>query len=204
MMGVVITGRRKLATLALCSALVLPGCTADRAPAVHLDMEGDLYDRLYPYHAEVCAVTQIRPLDAPVGGSAGHAVMYLKGACKQPDASFPLLETCEGRPGVGISVNKMFRNVNWVAIPERDFFLQGDLGERQRLTQFPKIRTWPPRGQPEFSNAMGRRCDFSCRSEYRESNQVVPDTVAHALPVGSVALVRPALGFSPLLGGTCG
>ena len=135
MMGVVITGRRKLATLALCSALVLPGCTANRAPAVHLDMDGDLYDRLYPYHAEVCAVTQIRPLDAPVGGSAGHAVMYLKGACKQPDASFPLLETCEGRPGVGISVNKMFRNVNWVAIPERGFFLQGDLGERQRLTQ---------------------------------------------------------------------
>jgi len=36
-------------------------------------------------------------------------------------------------PGVGISVNSDFKNVNWVAVDTKSFFLQGDLPEGQRL-----------------------------------------------------------------------
>lgn len=95
---------------------------------------GEVYDRLYPHHVEVCAVSQIRPLDAPFGGSAGHAAMYLSGVCPVRDAPIPLLETCEGGVGTGISVNKMFRNVNWVAIPGRGLFIDGGVADGERLT----------------------------------------------------------------------
>jgi hypothetical protein len=37
--------------------------------------------------------------------------------------------------GIGISVNRMFRNVNWVAIPGKRLFYHGNLSDDQRLTE---------------------------------------------------------------------
>src|SRR5215831_8407546 len=40
------------------------------------------YDQLFPYYVELCATSQFRSKLKGEGGVAGHAVMYIKGACK--------------------------------------------------------------------------------------------------------------------------
>ena len=67
--------------LLVASLVVLLSCSASRELVPSASVPGEVYDRLYPHHVEVCAVSQIRPLDAPFGGSAGHAAMYLSGVC---------------------------------------------------------------------------------------------------------------------------
>jgi hypothetical protein len=101
------------------------------------------YDELFPYYVELCATSQFRSKLTGVGGVAGHAVMYIKGACKDERASFPQLRRCRGAAtkvddpehGAGISVGRWFRNVNWVAIPGYKLFYQGNLATNERLTQ---------------------------------------------------------------------
>ena len=56
---------------------------------------------------------------------AGHAILYIKGACKDDEAPFPQLRRCRSvgtrlkdpERGAGVSVNQLFKNVNWVATP---------------------------------------------------------------------------------------
>ncbi len=93
------------------------------------------YDALFPYYLELCAVSQIRSNFAPHGGSPGHAAMYLKGACRDDTTSFPTLRVCDDEAdlrdpesGSGVSVNKMLRNVNWLATPGKQLFFHGNLG----------------------------------------------------------------------------
>ncbi len=108
-------------------ALVLAGWAAAS------DAAGPAYDALFPHYVELCAVSQIKPLFAEYGGAGGHAVLYLKGACRRPEAPYPLIQVCESgsvdledpESGVGISVDKTFRNVNWVAVRGRSFLLRG-------------------------------------------------------------------------------
>ena len=46
-----------------------------------------MYERLAPYHVELCAASEFRSkLTGEGGGVAGHAVLYLKGACKDENA----------------------------------------------------------------------------------------------------------------------
>ena len=102
-----------------------------------------VYDQLYPYYVEVCAVSQIRAKFAEHGGSPGHAVMYLKGACRDTEAEYPTIEVCDAgavdlsdpETGVGISVNKYLGNVNWIAIPGKSLFYRGNLEEDQLLDE---------------------------------------------------------------------
>jgi hypothetical protein len=69
--------------------------------------------------------------------------MYIKGACKDEQAPFPLLRRCrvvatdldDLEHGVGISVGRWFRNVNWIAVPGYALFFRGNLAPGQRLTQ---------------------------------------------------------------------
>ena len=101
------------------------------------------YDRLFPYYVELCATSQFRSKVKGEGGLAGHAVMYVKGACKDEQASFPQLRRCRGAAtdpydpehGAGISVGRWFQNVNWVATPGYDLFYQGNLKPGEPLTQ---------------------------------------------------------------------
>ncbi len=48
-----------------------------------------LYEELVTHYVELCAVSQYRPLERNLGGIPGHAVMYLKGACRDESAPYP-------------------------------------------------------------------------------------------------------------------
>jgi len=68
--------------------------------------------------------------------------MYLKGICREPSAGYPQLMRCvepsndpeSEHHGVGISVNQVFRNVNWIGTPGKRLFLDGDLRPNETLT----------------------------------------------------------------------
>ena len=99
-----------------------------------------IYNSLFPYSVEVCAVTQLRQLGARPGGWGGHATLFINGAELDSTARYPRLRlvapgTDLSRPdsGTGISVNKIFDNVTWVAIPGRDEFFRGGLAPEQTL-----------------------------------------------------------------------
>ena len=102
-----------------------------------------LYEELVPHYAELCAVSQYRPLKGRVGGIPGHAVMYLKGVCKDESAPYPRLRRCrraavdiaDPEHGAGVSVNRYFQNVNWVATPGKYFFYSGDVRTYEPLDQ---------------------------------------------------------------------
>jgi hypothetical protein len=101
------------------------------------------YDKLFPYYVELCTTSQFRSKLKGEGGIAGHGVMYIKGACKDEPASFPQLRRChraateldDPEHGVGVSVGRWFRNVNWVAVPGYKLFFQGDIKPGDLLTQ---------------------------------------------------------------------
>jgi hypothetical protein len=145
--------RRALAFAAVGFATLLTGCVPDGLMArfqlkpddVIIERRPDpAYEKLFPYYVELCAASQFRSiLTGEGGGVAGHAVMYLKGACKDESAPFPQLRRCrtvatspeDPEHGVGVSVNQMFKNVNWVAIPSYDLLFQGNLAPGERLTR---------------------------------------------------------------------
>jgi hypothetical protein len=119
-------------------------CSFLMAVSAAMAGEAGLYSSLYPYYAEICAVSQIlkKPgFGAEIRGeSGGHAVLYLNGVCRKKDAHYPVLELCDpstpaDQQGVGISVNEHFKNANWVATPGRDFFFNGGLPATVRLTR---------------------------------------------------------------------
>jgi hypothetical protein len=132
--------------------LVLSGCGDDavisrfmlKSDRIIVERRPDpVYDQLFPYYVELCATSQFRSKLKGEGGVAGHAVMYIKGACKDEQAPFPQLRRCrvaatrldDPEHGAGVSVNRWFRNVNWVAIPGYELFYQGNLKFGERLTQ---------------------------------------------------------------------
>ena len=103
-----------------------------------------LYQSMFPYYAELCAVSQIRkkPGFGPdiSGGPGGHSVLFLSGVCLDHDAHYPVLKMCDtsiaNHPdGVGLSVNAHYRNANWVATERSAFFFDGTLKPGQRLTR---------------------------------------------------------------------
>jgi hypothetical protein len=131
--------------LALLGLVILlaTGCTPLYREVIPTIQAEPIYDQLYPYYVETCAVSQIRPKFAQHGGGGGHAVMYLKGACRDTQAEYPTIEVCDAgtvdlsdpETGVGISVNKLFGNVNWIAVPGKRLFYRGNLEEDQLLDE---------------------------------------------------------------------
>lgn len=100
------------------------------------------YNSLFPYYAEACVVTQYHKKGATPGGWGGHASMFLNGAELEPGAGYPRIRlVAEGADvsgpdsGLGISVNQIFTNVNWVAIPGRDEFFRGGLAPERTLDE---------------------------------------------------------------------
>jgi hypothetical protein len=100
------------------------------------------YDQLYQYYVEYCAVSQWRTRDQKRGNPFGHALAYIKGACKDEAAPYPRLRRCrrvatdidDPEHGAGVSVGRWFRNVNWVAIPGYRLTFDGGIKPGERLT----------------------------------------------------------------------
>jgi len=115
------------------------GAAGDRVLPVRIPEPA--YEGLFPYYAEMCAVSRFERIGVERGGAAGHAVMYLKGVCRDEDAPYPTVELCpervddvdDPRHGTGISVNSAFANVNWVGYPGRSLFFSGNLKRGQTL-----------------------------------------------------------------------
>ena len=102
------------------------------------------YDRFYPYHAELCALSEIRKKPGFGAqfrsGAGGHSLLYLSGVCLDREAGYPTLKLCDEAAspadhGVGISVNTHYRNANWVAAEGRDFVFRGTLRRDEPLTR---------------------------------------------------------------------
>ncbi len=144
--------RALLAVIAVVFVNLLGGCGDDGIIARFMLKPGQIiterrpdpaYEKLFPYYVELCATSQFRPKMKGEGGVAGHAVMYIKGACKDEQAPYPQLRRCRAvatelddpEHGAGVSVGRWFRNVNWVAVPGYELFYQGDLEPGERLTQ---------------------------------------------------------------------
>jgi hypothetical protein len=141
-----------LAVIVGVFTVLLSGCGDDGILArfllkpnqIIIERRPDLaYEKLFPYYLELCATSQFRPKLKSEGGVAGHAVLYIKGACKDERAPYPLLRRCHAvatdlddpEHGAGVSVGRWFRNVNWVAVPGYKLFYQGNLDSGERLTQ---------------------------------------------------------------------
>jgi hypothetical protein len=144
--------RRLFAWAAVGLAVLLSGCGDNGIIGRLLLKPGHIiverrpdtaYEKLFPYYVELCAGSQFRSKITGGGGIAGHAVMYLKGACKDDDAPYPRLRRCrvaatrlsDPEHGAGISVGRWFKNVNWVAVPGYHLFFDGNLEPGERLTR---------------------------------------------------------------------
>src|SRR5437763_4171465 len=104
------------------------------------EIDMGVYNRLFPYYIEVCAVTQYHRRGAKPGGWGGHATIFMNGAEIDPGAAYPRLrlapagaDRSSSDSGVGVSVNQIFTNVNWVAVPCRLDFFRGGLASEQTL-----------------------------------------------------------------------
>jgi hypothetical protein len=110
---------------------------------------GPAYEQLFGRYVELCALSQYRSLEHGEGGVPGHAVMYLKGACKDESAPIPQLRACrtlatsvdDPEHGAGISVNRWLENANWVATPSHRLFFRGDLEQEDAVTRQTLDRT---------------------------------------------------------------
>ena len=140
------------AAIVAVSTTLLSGCGEDgvisrfmlKPERIIIERRPDpAYDQLFPYYVELCATSQFRSKLKGEGGVAGHAVMYIKGACKDEQAPYPLLRRCrvaateldDPEHGAGVSVGRWFRNVNWVAIPGYHLFYEGNLKIGEHLTE---------------------------------------------------------------------
>jgi len=145
-------GRGLLAAIVAVFAILVSGCGEDgvmsrfmlKPDRIIVERRPDpVYDQLFPYYVELCATSQFRSKMKGEGGVAGHAVMYIKGACKDEEAPFPQLRRCrvaateldDPEHGAGVSVGRWFRNVNWVAVPGYELFYQGNLKNGEPLTE---------------------------------------------------------------------
>lgn len=100
------------------------------------------YDQMIPHYLEACALTQYHKKGEAPAGSGGHGVLYVKGLCRDKEAAYPRVKVCDKsvdlsnpEAGVGISVDSLYKNVNWIAVDGREFFLKGDLAEGEVLNE---------------------------------------------------------------------
>jgi hypothetical protein len=102
------------------------------------------YEEHFPVYFEYCTGTQWKLQNGEIGGSPGHGFTYIHGLCKDYRSSYPQVIPCsevsydlrEKYPhdGVGISLDKNFSNVMWVAVPGREMMLNGNI-ERKSIGQ---------------------------------------------------------------------
>lgn len=126
------------------AAISLAGCSTAHIDRTASAGAAQVYDDLYPYYAEVCALSELKKKPG-IGveissGMGGHAILYLNGVCRDESAGYPVIRLCSAETppaarGVGLSDNAHFKNANWVAVPGRDFVFHGTLKPGERVTQ---------------------------------------------------------------------
>ena len=134
-----------IAAAFLFAALLTACVPSALAPPPTTVGEEQQYAVLYPYYAEICALSQ---LDKKPGfgadissGFGGHAVLYLNRVCRRQDTAYPVIQMCDEQgaapsaDGVGLSVNAHYSNADWVAVEGHDFFFKGDLKDGEPLTR---------------------------------------------------------------------
>lgn len=94
------------------------------------------YEDHFPTYFEYCSGTQWKRQNGDEGGSPGHGFVYIHGLCKDYRSEYPQVIPCSEvsaelrqkypHEGVGISLDKNFVNVMWVAVPGREFMLNGN------------------------------------------------------------------------------
>lgn len=101
------------------------------------------YEDHFPTYFEYCTGTQWKLQSGEEGGSPGHGFTYIHGLCKDYSADYPQVIPCsevsqeqkENYPhdGVGISLDKNFTNVMWIAVPGRDLMYNGGIERKPVL-----------------------------------------------------------------------
>jgi hypothetical protein len=94
------------------------------------------YQTHFPTYFEYCTGSQWKLQSGEAGGKPGHGFTYIHGLCKDYRSAYPQVIPChEVEPavgqaypheGVGISLDKNFSNVSWVAVPGRELMLFGE------------------------------------------------------------------------------
>jgi len=175
----------------MTTLLLLAGCGNTRLDLPGASDDPALYATIFPDYIEVCAVSGITKKPgfgfAHQGGSGGHAVVYLNGACRKPHSDYPTLQLCDGtepdgQAGVGLSSNGHFSNAAWVATPGRDFFFDGALQPGESVnagsyarTQFEAKRLGIYDGVRFHPDAFADRPDGITQDNFRYEVSVATD-----------------------------
>jgi hypothetical protein len=101
------------------------------------------YDKVFPYYTIECAVTQLHKKGEAPGGIGGHALLYMKGVCRDTSVDYPKVKMCDPgsvdltnkNSGVAASVDKIFMNTRYVAIDGKDFMFHGNLKPDEPLNE---------------------------------------------------------------------
>lgn len=98
------------------------------------------YEDHFPTYFEYCTGTRWKLQNGEEGGKPGHGFTYIHGLCKDYRSSYPQVIPCSEvseefrnkypHEGVGISLDKNFSNVMWVAVPGRSLVFFGDMESR--------------------------------------------------------------------------
>jgi hypothetical protein len=112
------------------------------ADAASMTMGDGQYERLFPYYAELAALSELKKkpgFGAKVeSGMGGHSLLYLNGVRLNREAGYPVLQLCAREAaaghGVGLSVNSHYKNANWVAAEGQNFIWRGALEPGEALT----------------------------------------------------------------------
>lgn len=101
------------------------------------------YEDHFPAYFEYCTGTQWKTQSGEEGGTPGHGFTYIHGLCKDYRSEYPQVIPCSEvsaelksqypHDGVGISLDKNFANVMWVAVPGREFMFNGGVERKPIL-----------------------------------------------------------------------
>lgn len=135
----------RIATACVVLSLLTACVPSAVAPPPTTASEEQQYAAIYPYYAEICALSELNKkpgFGADISSAfGGHGVLYLNRVCRRQDSQYPVLQMCDeqdtrpGADGVGLSVNAHYRNADWVAVEGRDFFFSGDLKPGEPLSR---------------------------------------------------------------------
>ena len=101
------------------------------------------FDHYFPYYFKFCAISRYHSKKGwgSTGSGAGHGLFYLKGACLDKSLGPAGLALCpvsadysSSDTGVGLSVNRRLRNVNFLVFPGLTRFLGTELDEQETFT----------------------------------------------------------------------